>query len=826
MPNGRVPYGAIQQQQVYPSHVSVQQVPYNLPQQPGYVPVLSLPERRGMQSSGASARGVGRHNVKKLTLAQVHEEEAVENGPDGIQDASLPVDEEQQDIDADDAINTPLKNKTKGSKPSGTSSTSSLGESTFDYQPPHPLVFHPNSSESSFYNLNSPNTASFSAINVSKTPTRSIIMSSVDPSVSITNFLDCVKFGPIESARIAEDYPDPGVNSIALTFLKVETCLHFYNNLLTYFAKFKDSIHSPDLTINFANCKKLLPFIANAINNDGATRNVYIGNLTQLNRHISTEFLSSELTKFGIIDKIDLIDKGTGEEKEVFAFVHFTNVASAIKAVEQLSFSSEWENCKIFYGPDRCSVENDKFARSLTDECYVDPPPVAIPVQTPVCYSDVYLDETASAYGQTEGFGSELCESPYSESFHPLAEDSIVNALNQKSVTAAAVASTSGGLENIGNRTICISNLDPSTKVEDICNTVRGGLLQVIRFLPERKMCFMTFVEAEAAAQFFANANIHPIILHSRRLKIGWGHHSGQLPNSIQLEVSAGASRNVYIGQSTESADAENDEVLPDEAIIRKDFSSFGEVEQINFIKDNKAVFVNFLNISHAIKVVKDANGDFENDFHEYFENRYRGFKINFGKDRCGNPPKARKKKKPKKKRQRTETSRNDRAELEENYSKHETFPVELFASMGISSSKPHGDDGDNHEPLSPTESHSSNSSQLEIITSQPYTPTSSRPHYNRTYSRGTRRSNSQSFISRAGSTSSFGSMYYPDDRLQHPQHYQQNNHGLYSNLFATTGSQIMAQYLAQTQHANMLYAANVLNMAELGDDYRARRRK
>ncbi|ODV74882.1 Nab6p CYBJADRAFT_124878, partial [Cyberlindnera jadinii NRRL Y-1542] len=403
-------------------------------------------------------------------------------------------------------------------------------------------------------------------------------MSSVDPSVSITSFLDCVKFGPIESARIAEDYPDPGVNSIALTFLKVETCLHFYNNLLTYFAKFKDSIHSPDLTINFANCKKLLPFIANAINNDGATRNVYIGNLTQLNRHISTEFLSSELTKFGIIDKIDLIDKGTGEEKEVFAFVHFTNVASAIKAVEQLSFSSEWENCKIFYGPDRCSVENDN----------------------------------------------------------------IVNALNQKSVTAAAVASTSGGLENIGNRTICISNLDPSTKVEDICNTVRGGLLQVIRFLPERKMCFMTFVEAEAAAQFFANANIHPIILHSRRLKIGWGHHSGQLPNSIQLEVSAGASRNVYIGQSTESADAENDEVLPDEAIIRKDFSSFGEVEQINFIKDNKAVFVNFLNISHAIKVVKDANGDFENDFHEYFENRYRGFKINFGKDRCGNPPKAR----------------------------------------------------------------------------------------------------------------------------------------------------------------------------------------
>jgi single-stranded DNA-specific DHH superfamily exonuclease len=42
-----------------------------------------------------------------------------------------------------------------------------------------------------------------------------------------------------------------------------------------------------------------------------------------------------------------------------------------------------------------------------------------------------------------------------------------------------------------------------------------------------------------------------------------------------------------------------------------------------------RAAFVNYTNIANAIKAIEAIRGREE----------YRRFKINFGKDRCGNPP-------------------------------------------------------------------------------------------------------------------------------------------------------------------------------------------
>lgn len=643
---------------------------------------------------------------------------------------------------------TPLKFKSKS-----LSSMSSL-ESTFDV----------------LSLSQSPSAQSPSLEPASRTPTRRILLAGIDPQLTLTGFLDHVRFGPLESARMVEHR---GAHAVLLTFFKTETCLAFYNSLLTYLAKFKLLVHAPDLAISFVRCKRLLAFIASAVNNDGATRNVYIGNLSSLERHISVEFLSDELTKFGIIDKIDLIVKGEGEKKDQFAFVHFASVASAIKAVEQLSLHEQWEQCKIFYGTDRCSVQNDKFAHSITDEL-------------------VEEDEEESYFD--DNFRNENMDSPHMllyPRYPQFAEEDIAHALQQKSATAAAVASTAGGVDNIGNRTVCISNLDPDSKVGDICNVIRGGLIHMIKFLDRKRMCFVTFVDAEAAAQFFANASIHPIVLHSRRLKIGWGHHSGPLPNSIALSVTAGASRNVYIGVK----DGEEG-TLPDEEQLRHDFTKFGEIEQINFIRDNRAAFLNFLNISHAMKVVEDAHGTNQYQFHEYFDNRYRDLKINFGKDRCGNSPKPKKKKSRKRREQPQEEQDSDAQQQQ-----FEEVPAGLFASMGISqpSTEQNLSLGKENEETSYT---SSASSQLEIITTQPYTPSGKQPHS---------RSRSQSFTPRVSSNSSFTSMCYPDERVS------------YRKGFTTTGSQVMAQYLAQTQHANMVYAANVLNMPD-EEEYRRRR--
>ena len=76
------------------------------------------------------------------------------------------------------------------------------------------------------------------------------------------------------------------------------------------------------------------------------------------------------------------------------------------------------------------------------------------------------------------------------------------------------------------------------------------------------------------------------LTINSRRLKVGWGKHSGPLSPALASALHAGASRNVYVGAITDF-ETVNEEKL------RKDFSEFGEIEMINFLKEKGAAFVN-----------------------------------------------------------------------------------------------------------------------------------------------------------------------------------------------------------------------------------------
>jgi hypothetical protein len=55
----------------------------------------------------------------------------------------------------------------------------------------------------------------------------------------------------------------------------------------------------------------------------------------------------------------------------------------------------------------------------------------------------------------------------------------------------------------------------------------------------------------------------------------------------------------------------------------------YGEIELVNILCEKRCTFVNFINIMNAIKAIEAVRGKEE----------YRMFKFNFGKDRCGNPP-------------------------------------------------------------------------------------------------------------------------------------------------------------------------------------------
>lgn len=221
----------------------------------------------------------------------------------------------------------------------------------------------------------------------------------------------------------------------------------------------------------------------------------------------------------------------------------------------------------------------------------------------------------------------------------------ITDSLEDQMNTSAKIASVMGS--DAGNRTIYIGNINPRSKAEDICNVVRGGILQSIRFIETKHICFVTFIEASAAVQFYANAFIDPIVLHGNTLKLGWGNYSGPLPKSIALAVTVGGSRNVYVSlpdvafkdkfiSNPEYKQYHEQFKLPSAEQLRTDFSTYGTIEQINYMKDSHCCWINFMNISSAIKLVEESNNK-KNRLEEKFSGRYNGLIINYGKDRCGN---------------------------------------------------------------------------------------------------------------------------------------------------------------------------------------------
>jgi hypothetical protein len=83
---------------------------------------------------------------------------------------------------------------------------------------------------------------------------------------------------------------------------------------------------------------------------------------------------------------------------------------------------------------------------------------------------------------------------------------------------------------------------------------------------------YSSFVDPNAALAFYSSASFQGISIHNRRLKIGWGKHSGPPPPGIAMVVQAGGSRNTYIGQIT-------DWDTFTETKLREDFGAYGEIE-------------------------------------------------------------------------------------------------------------------------------------------------------------------------------------------------------------------------------------------------------
>jgi RNA recognition motif-containing protein len=394
---------------------------------------------------------------------------------------------------------------------------------------------------------------------------RTVYLGNIPAETSAEEILNHVRSGQIESVRLL-----PDKNCAFISFLDSSSATHFHSDAILK----KLAIKGNDIKVGWGKPSQVPTSVALAVQQSGASRNVYLGNLPE---ETVEDNLREELGKFGPIDTVKIV------KEKAIGFVHFLSISNAMKAVTQLPQEPQWQAPKrVFYGKDRCA--------------YV---------------SKTQQQNAAQFLGIAPGYAHVLNSAD---------RDLISNALAQQSVAAAAVATTAGGVNNLGNRTIYLGNIHPETTIEEICNVVRGGLLHHIRYIPDKHICFVTFIDPTSAASFYALSNLQGLMIHNRRLKIGWGKHSGPLPPAIALAVSGGASRNVYIGNLDEAWTEER---------LRQDFSEYGEIELVNTLREKSCAFVNFANIANAIKAIEGMRNREE----------YRRFKINFGKDRCGNPP-------------------------------------------------------------------------------------------------------------------------------------------------------------------------------------------
>ncbi|KIX98487.1 uncharacterized protein Z520_05788 [Fonsecaea multimorphosa CBS 102226] len=394
---------------------------------------------------------------------------------------------------------------------------------------------------------------------------RTVYLGNIPADTSAEEILSHVRSGQIESVRLL-----PEKNCAFISFLDSSSATHFHSDAILK----KLSIKGHDIKIGWGKPSQVPTSVALAVQQSGASRNVYLGNLPE---DITEQEIREDLGKFGPIDTVKMV------REKAIGFVHFLSISNAVKAVAQLPQDPKWgPPRRVYYGKDRCA--------------YV---------------SKTQQQNAAQYLGIAPGYAHVL---------NGADRDLISNALAQQSVAAAAVATTAGGVNNLGNRTVYLGNIHPETTIEEICNVVRGGLLHHIRYIPDKHICFVTFIDPTSAASFYALSNLQGLMIHNRRLKIGWGKHSGALPPAIALAVSGGASRNVYIGNLDESWSEER---------LRQDFSEYGEIELVNTLREKSCAFVNFTNIANAIKAIEAVRQREE----------YKRFKINFGKDRCGNPP-------------------------------------------------------------------------------------------------------------------------------------------------------------------------------------------
>lgn len=356
---------------------------------------------------------------------------------------------------------------------------------------------------------------------------RTVYLGNLPSEASVDELLDLIRHGPLESVRVV-----PAKQCAFISFLSPLTAAAFHADA-TCARPF--ALHGQPLRVGWGRPIPLPGPVAAAVTTRAATRNVYIGNLDPsfVTRPNAETELRDRLSNLGPIDQVKLV-----HDRRI-AFVHFLSISTAMAAVTTLSSDPSWSDHRINFGRDRCS----HVSRAQQEN---------------------QAHNHRSALAAAAQVGASFYEAPHPNMPEP----------NQ-----------------LGNRCVFLGNIHPDCTTEELCNHIRGGILQSIRYLRDRHIAFVTFVDPNAAYAFVSSATHHDghgrsggLTIHSRRIKIGWGRPSGPLAPALAMAVQAGGSRNVYVGNLAHPSHPITEEKL------KEDFAVFGETEQINSLPEKNCV--------------------------------------------------------------------------------------------------------------------------------------------------------------------------------------------------------------------------------------------
>lgn len=309
------------------------------------------------------------------------------------------------------------------------------------------------------------------AINASSNATgRTVYVGNLPATASVDELLNLVHFGPLESIRVL-----PEKSCVFLSFLDGATAAAFHADATIK----KLSLHGQELKIGWGKPSPVPAQVALAISQSNASRNVYLGGLDE---GMTEEQLRDELSRFGLIDQVKIVrDKNIG-------FVHFLSISVATKVglffvfpkifyktsfsqvVNTLPTEPTWAGKRVNYGKDRCA----------------------------------YIPKSQQAAAQqaqaaaAQSLVAQQVMSPQQATFAPFAQYAGAPFNPVDMMNAGNMANGMGGVQAM-NRTVYLGNIHPETTPEDLCNAIRGGVLQSIRYMQDKHiavsfiLCFSTW---------------------------------------------------------------------------------------------------------------------------------------------------------------------------------------------------------------------------------------------------------------------------------------------------------------------------------------------